>query len=59
MCFVQETDTVDVKQLKLLKGRFNPKTLVAGKGGRVSCPIRYTVSDRCQTFLSARRECCD
>src|ERR1700747_1775581 len=34
MCFVRETDTVDVKQLKLLKGRFNPKTLVAGKRGR-------------------------
>jgi hypothetical protein len=34
MCFVQETDTVDVKQLKLLKGRFVTKMLVAGKRGR-------------------------
>jgi hypothetical protein len=29
MCFQQETNTMEVEQLKLLKGRFNPKTLVA------------------------------
>src|ERR1700745_1932026 len=34
MRFQQETSTVEVEQLKLLKGRFNPKTLVAGKRGR-------------------------
>jgi hypothetical protein len=34
MCFQQETDTMDVEQLKLLKGRFDSKTLVAGKRGR-------------------------
>src|SRR5579863_4431663 len=34
MRFQQETDTMEVKQLKLLRGRFNPKTLVAGKRGR-------------------------
>jgi len=37
MCFQQETDTMEVQQLKLLKllkGRFDPKTLVAGKRGR-------------------------
>ncbi len=37
MCFQQETDTMEVEQfklLKLLKGRFGPKTLVAGKRGR-------------------------
>ena len=31
MRFQQETNTMEVEQLKLLKGRFNPKTLVAGK----------------------------
>jgi hypothetical protein len=30
MRFQQDTDTIEVEQLKLLKGRFNPKTLVAG-----------------------------
>ena len=30
MRFQQETNTMEVEQLKLLKGRFNPKTLVAG-----------------------------
>src|SRR6266478_873784 len=34
MRFQQETNTMEVEQLKLLKGRFNPKTLVAGKRGR-------------------------
>src|SRR6266436_455738 len=34
MRFQQDTDTIEVEQLKLLKGRFDPKTLVAGKGGR-------------------------
>ena len=34
MRFQQDTDTIEVEQLKLLKGRFNPKTLVAGKRGR-------------------------
>ncbi len=33
MRFQQETNSLEVEQLKLLKGRFNPKTLVAGKGG--------------------------
>jgi hypothetical protein len=30
MRFQQDTDTIEVEQLKLLKGWFNPKTLVAG-----------------------------
>jgi hypothetical protein len=30
MRFQQDTDTIEVEQLKLLKGKFNPKTLVAG-----------------------------
>src|SRR5258708_38873276 len=34
MRFQQETKTMEVEQLKLLKGRFNPKTLVAAKRGR-------------------------
>jgi hypothetical protein len=34
MCFQQETNTTEVEQLKLLKGSFNPKTLVAEKRGR-------------------------
>src|SRR5580704_7105297 len=34
MRFQQETNTMEVAQLKLLKGRFKPKTLVAGKRGR-------------------------
>ena len=33
MRFQQETNTMKVEQLKLLKGRFNPKTLVAGLRG--------------------------
>src|SRR6266481_5252821 len=49
MRFQQETNTMDVEQLKLLKGRFNPKTLVAVKRG-LAVVIRHTVSDRCQTF---------
>jgi hypothetical protein len=28
MRFQQETNIIEVEQLKLLKGRFNPKTLV-------------------------------
>src|SRR5690348_12699736 len=35
MRFQLETNIMEVEQLKLLKGRFNPKTLVAGKRGRV------------------------
>ena len=38
-----------VDQLKLLKGTFDPNTLVAGKRTS-SCLIRHTVSDGCQTF---------
>src|SRR5260370_27264859 len=34
MRFQQEMNTMEVEQLKLLKGRFNPKTVVAGKRGR-------------------------
>jgi len=34
MRFQEETNTMEVEQLKLLKGRFDPKTLVAGKGRR-------------------------
>src|SRR5258708_20117205 len=34
MRFQQETNTMEVEQLKLLKGRFNRKTLVAEKRGR-------------------------
>src|SRR5258707_12228664 len=34
MRFQQETNTMEVEQLKLLKGRFNPKTLVAEKRER-------------------------
>jgi hypothetical protein len=34
MRFQQETNNVEMEQLRLLKGRFNPKTLVAGKRGR-------------------------
>ena len=30
MRFQQDTDTIEVEQLKLLKGKFNPKTFVAG-----------------------------
>src|SRR5258708_6992685 len=33
MCW-QQTNTMELEQLKLLKGRFNQKTLVAGKRGR-------------------------
>src|SRR5260370_12572637 len=33
MCW-QQTNTMELEQLKLLKGRFNTKTLVAGKRGR-------------------------
>ncbi len=29
MRFQQDTDTTEVEQLKLLKGKFDPKTLVA------------------------------
>src|SRR6266436_390963 len=49
MRFQQDTDTIEVEQLKLLKGKFDPKTLVAGKRG-LAVVIRHTVSDRCQTF---------
>jgi len=34
MRFQQETNTLEAEQLNLLKGRFDPKTLVAGKRGR-------------------------
>ena len=40
---------MEVEQLKLLKGKFDPKTLVAGKRG-LAVVIRHTVSDSCQTF---------
>jgi hypothetical protein len=33
MRFQQETNTMEVEQLKLLKGTFNQTTLVAGKRG--------------------------
>jgi hypothetical protein len=45
MCFVQETDTVDVKQLKLLKGRFNPKTLVPRARPTPSCICTVLTGD--------------
>jgi hypothetical protein len=32
---------MEVEKLKLLKGRFDPKTLVAGKKGRADCLIRH------------------
>jgi hypothetical protein len=34
MRFQQETNTMEVEQLKLLKGRFKPKMLEAGEEGR-------------------------
>jgi len=34
MCFKKGTHTMEMEQLKLLKGRFDPKALVAGKRGR-------------------------
>jgi hypothetical protein len=34
MCFQREADTMEVEQLKLLKGRFDTKTLVTRKRGR-------------------------
>jgi len=33
MRFQQDTDTIEVEQLKLLKGRFNLKALVVGEDG--------------------------
>ena len=32
---------MEVEKLKLLKGRFDPKTLVTGKNGRADCLIRH------------------
>jgi hypothetical protein len=34
ICFQQDADAMELEQLKLLKGRFDPKTSVAGKKGR-------------------------
>jgi len=36
MCFQQETDTMEMEELKLLKGKFDLKTLIAGKRGRAA-----------------------
>jgi hypothetical protein len=33
MCFQHAADIMQVEQLKLLKGRFDPKTMAAGKRG--------------------------
>ena len=35
MRFQQETNTMEVEQLKLLKGRFNPKTLVPSQANAI------------------------
>ena len=46
MRFQQETETMQVEQLKLLKllkGRFEPKTLVAGKRGR---PVSSSLAEK-------------
>jgi hypothetical protein len=50
---------MEVEQLKLLKGRFDPENVGGTKERTGSWLIRHTVSDRFQTFLSSRRECCD